>query len=356
MNILVDWFSFTVKNMGNRSVDLKDIFQEILQIDNIEFENRPGHFGYKSSLYSNGITVFFEGQDDMGIHVQLSSEGVRYMENRDEFDWKGYFYYILYVLEANVTRLDIAIDDFDNVLDLDLMWNKVLLGEVVSKFKTAKTVTERYIAKREDCGKTIYFGDRSSRMFMRCYDKGLQKHTDYSWVRFEMEMKKERAAQFIEYFIQNEIEMGELAFSVLNTYLRFVDVEYDNQNRSRMKECEFWMKFIQNTRKIKLTIIKPENKIVKKKEWFVRSCSAVANMLYKCAKNDEDFVKDLIKDGEKRLKPKHERLIVDYWRGTDRLKPFEFKMVDNKLNKKIEKILHPFPEEKYLQLSFFDMF
>ena len=151
-----------------------------------------GIMGYTCSAMfcESGRVLWNLDRPEMGVHVILPSSALDAMGCLPDS-----LLCDLYYLGMVATRIDIAADDFDGVVRLSEVHDKVCGGELVTRSKTAHE--DR--ALRGGTGHTIYFGQRTSESFMRIYDKSAEraeKHAGVytSWVRAELELKGKRAA------------------------------------------------------------------------------------------------------------------------------------------------------------------
>ena len=246
--ILIDWLTFTT-----RKENLLSIFDVIgISFDNF-IELKKGYQGYRKSLYFEGISICYDGSKwvddkgvvhDMGIMVNMSGKGCRAFEDNSKITFKDLFQYIFERFDDfNVTRLDVAFDDFDNILDIKQITYDVFNKNYVSRFQNVSIDWSR---KSNIEGYTIYFGSERSDLMYRMYDKKAeQKIIDESmhWVRFEMQCRNTHAETFIE-LLSSGIDISEIFFNVLNNQLRFVTPSETDSNRRRWATAPYWVKFL----------------------------------------------------------------------------------------------------------------
>lgn len=254
--ILIDWFTFTTR---------KETLQTIFNVIGIDFDNfvklDKGCKGYKSRYYFEGITVAYDGSvwvddkgitHDMGIMVEMSGKGCRAFEDNSDKTFRKLFDYIVARLDDfNITRLDVAFDDFEQILDINKIADDVFKKNYVSRFHNVSVNWSRV----EDVeGYTIYFGSEKSDLMYRMYDKKAeQKIIDESmhWIRFEMQCRNNHAQSFVEY-ICNDINISEVFFNTLNNQLRFVVHSETDSNKRRWATAPYWLKFLEYNGKMSL--------------------------------------------------------------------------------------------------------
>lgn len=247
--ILIDWLTFTTRK---RSLD--QVF-ELLGIDRDNFiDLHHGFNGYKSSEYFDGISVCYDGSKwvddkgvvhDMGIMVNISGKGCRAFEDNSS---RTLSYLLLNLVEdlddINITRMDLAFDDFEGVLDINFLADDFLKKNYVTRFHKCKL---EYSIDSDIEGKTLYFGSEKSDLMYRIYDKKAeQKIIDDSmhWVRFEMQCRNKHAETLAELICQ-DFNFSEVFFNTLNNQLRFVTPSETDSNKRRWSITSYWERFLE---------------------------------------------------------------------------------------------------------------
>lgn len=59
--VLFDWLSFTTKIHS-----VSDVI-DIIGMSSVPWETTKGAHGYRDRMYFNGVSIHFNGRDDMGI-------------------------------------------------------------------------------------------------------------------------------------------------------------------------------------------------------------------------------------------------------------------------------------------------
>lgn len=216
-----------------------------LGLEGVSFENLKGFYGYRDRLYYDGISIHYNGRDDMGVCVEMSGKGCRAFEKFGNGDYNMIFSEILdnYSDDAdkrqmNITRLDVAYDDFTGVLDLPLLRTETLNLNFVSRF-------EDWSETSGNKGLSVNHGSQKSSIFIRIYDKRLeQKAQDLldHWVRCELQLRRETALGFI----QKKLDIVENYFRSLNNYLRYVVPNDNDSNNRRFDTAPYWLRFLQS--------------------------------------------------------------------------------------------------------------
>lgn len=284
----IDYLSFTIFSM-----DLVDDAIDWLGYNIDDFTQLPkGGMGYKSILQLNGYTlqILYDGKEDMGIHVNISGSSIEevvraHMETKkistpfgNAYDMftTGLVDFLKDVLAVGtITRLDLAVDDigarFYKLDDIKKLLNNECDGmRIISKFRNWQEICKRKI-NGEKTGQTIYLGSRKSETFLRIYDKRLEQlhksggDVGIEWIRWELELKKDRAEQVANLIVQRE-ELGTVFTGVLNNYMRVVNK--DDSNSSRCTISSLWESFICTMEKLRLYISGAEKTLEEKISWF----------------------------------------------------------------------------------------
>lgn len=237
--IIYDYITFTSKIHNQTSV------VEFLGLHDLKFENLNGFYGYRDRLYFDGISIHYNGRADMGVCVEMSGKGCRAFEKYGNADYDGLFAEILANYsddsekrQMNITRLDVAYDDFNGVLDLPLLCTETQHKNFVSRFKDWQVIFGNK-------GIAVNHGSNKSNVYIRIYDKRLEQKVEKlipHWVRCELQIRKECALGFIK--LKDTVENK--YFSVLNYYLRYTLPNDNDTNNSRLDTAPYWLKFIES--------------------------------------------------------------------------------------------------------------
>lgn len=253
--IVIDYLTFVSKCDSERTII------KLLGLESLDFEEYDsGFYGYKKSLrYDNNIIILYGGHSywsdkdnkmvsDDNICFQMSGNGCRTFEDVSNVSFMDLFKYLFENKEDyNVTRLDIAYDDFENLLDINVLFQDMIAQNYRSK-------TRFYEFRGGSNGLSLYFGSPDSEFRLRIYDKASeQKISDgQHWVRVEMQLRKDRAISAVDY-INSGLCIDEVYFNILNNYLCFVTPGIDS-NKSRWKIASYWEKFLKYHDKISLYV------------------------------------------------------------------------------------------------------
>jgi phage replication initiation protein len=176
---LIDWVSLTFNCSDyNQSFRVIEKLVQHLNLSTDDFIGAKSNKGYMHALnYQDFLSIHFDSYDedhehlDKGIHLNISGQGCRFLETHiSNFSWQVFFKAMVNIGLRNVTRLDLALDDYLQRLDITQLWKKWQAKEIVTKIRKARYIESSDWTVEGDLGKTLYIGN-PKRMQFRFYDK-----------------------------------------------------------------------------------------------------------------------------------------------------------------------------------------
>ena len=258
----IDWLTFTVQGVE----DPVAVIEDYLKLKPDLFQSMEwGKFGYKQTMSFNGIFVYFDAPEGMkmkmGVCVSMTGVGCRTFEQHTSWKAAKAETPLVALIErlhtdevAHCTRIDLALDDKDGLLDLDLIADCVEDNCVNSRIR--KRTIYRGFDGAGLAGTTVYIGAPASDFRIRFYDKAKERYkpTDGNylkhWVRCEIVMRGKNADGCIAALCNTE-NLGILASGILNDKLAFINRDEDS-NISRCSICSWWLDFVDAVAGIKL--------------------------------------------------------------------------------------------------------
>lgn len=312
--IIYDYFSFTSKIHSPASLI------ELLGLQDLKFEPLKGFYGYRDRLYFDGISIHYNGRDDMGVCCEMSGHGCRAWEKYGTSDYDGIFREILdnynddsEKRQMNITRLDVAYDDFIGVLDLPLLCSETQKQNFVSRFKDWQVIFGNK-------GIAVNHGSNKSNVYIRCYDKrleqGVQDKIEH-WVRLELQIRKECAIGFIK----QQGNIRDKYFQVLNNYLRYIVPTSNTSNSSVLDTASYWLNFLESAESISIFHKPADNYSFDKLYGYVNQQLSGAITTYIDCVGVEQFLLDIHSARKgKKLNPKYQSLKEMHEHGDNILK------------------------------------
>jgi phage replication initiation protein len=329
----IDWLSFTVLD----NVDLDTTIAEFGFTIEDFFECPRGANGYKKmlSMIGSNLRVLYDGADNMGIHFDVSGSAmsdfyeVYYkscFNNETPFGElaidmeldvvKSLFHRIQEL--GHITRLDLSIDNKTDIYySVRQLHEQLSLGRFVSKWRTYKFIEEK--ETNGNCvGRTIYMGSRTSDIMLRVYDKELEQnkkypdaddvnHVNYRWVRWELELKDDRANMVVNHILSGKT-VGYIAVGILSNYLRLINL--DDSNKSRCSSQSVWESFIDDVSCLRLYVSHDEKTLEMKKDWLIHQCAPTIAGIIMANHGDFSFLSECIDAHAMRMNKKLRELVT----------------------------------------------
>ena len=243
-SILIDWLSITTK------LHSPDELKFILGLVDVPWQDTTGMHGYRERYYYDGISIHYAGRSDMGVWLEMSGSGCRAFESYGSGDYAAIFGLVLNEPKlVHITRLDVAYDVYDDFLDIDKLCQHTLEQKYRSKMEFFQVI-------QSSNGKSLDIGSKASDVMIRIYDKlaerlsKLRNESDKEkikdeiphWVRIEVQMRDDRAFQFINLLQSDDI--GKVYTGVLRNYLEYGYMREGDDGKQRFSCFAYWEKIL----------------------------------------------------------------------------------------------------------------
>jgi phage replication initiation protein len=294
---IIDWLSFTCR-MGSPFEVI-----ELAGLGNLNFsETDRGRYGYDSGYTVDGlINVFYSAKrSDMGVHVELTGQGVRKYETIMEVDkvtWRQVFEHLRTF--ATFSRIDLALDEYEGLVGFADIIKKIEQGEHVGRCRSFKVISGRG-SNGEHTGTTIYMGSNKSDLMLRVYEKNYERQAKgYEidvpiWNRWELVLKHEKANDFVTRYLDGGHSFGSLFGGILADLIRFVEPGEDT-NKSRWQTSTWWSEFLAEAEPIQLKGKEYQPSLAKTLNWIENSTVTAIKGLSAIAKEENvDFLQLLL--------------------------------------------------------------
>lgn len=318
---LLDWLTFSVKGLESPDIAIS----QYLKMDTALFEDKCfGNYGYLRSKSFNGIMVYYSPADDrvgdMGVCVSMSGAGCRTFEAHTHYKSDGTpFFALVEVLhidqDVNISRVDLAVDDREGVLDLNVIADAVKHNQINSRIRKRR-IYDSYDGADDD-GMSIYLGAPQSSFRIRIYDKAKEhfkpEQTGFSkhWVRFEIVMKGDCANGFVD-CMANSTNLSLVASGILNDKVAFI--ERDDVNISRCSLSPWWVEFLESLEAIKLVSKEQtQHELEHMIDWVKRQIAPTLSLISDARGYFE--IREILSLGKDKRTRKHTALLEDYRRA-----------------------------------------
>lgn len=316
---LIDWVSFTLF----RGKDDIDFVMSLLNVNYADFMQIEGKMmGYNSHLHWQGITIHYNGREDMGLHVEISGQGCRNYENGNGKYGRSWDELFMDILDfgGHFTRLDVAIDDFKGYFSIPRLVKQIKSGRLVSKFRWVRVMENIHIKDGKTKGVTIYYGRSSGEIQVRMYEKDHERRANghdvmqkvTCWNRTEIQARNLRAQQIAKWIVSGEYPLGLLVSGILKEYLRFVDKKEGDTNKHRWPTSRFWEKFLGQAEKISLSLVAPDMTIERKTRWILDQTSKTLVQVWYAFENHPDLLQLILDNGYLKMDEKDWQLAEEF--------------------------------------------
>ena len=246
--VLIDWLSVTSK-----SFDVID-FIELLGLSAVPWQDIKGAHGYRQRKYYECISIHYDGNDS--VWLEMSGQGCRAFESFGNGNYKLIFDLCEKLPgDFHLTRLDIAFDDrflpecsdekCTGILDIYQLCSDTVAGNYISRSSEWQVV-------QSSKGASVGIGSMKSDVYIRIYDKAAERgYTDGThWVRVELQLRDDRAFQFTKI----DLPIGQAFCGVLLNYLRYLEPNPIDSNKSRWEIAQYWVELIDNASAISIYV------------------------------------------------------------------------------------------------------
>lgn len=336
LRVLVDWVtcSFTI------ATDLQNLLVLLgleNDVDNVETKlgSRYEFAGYDITYKLGSIEILHatDQQDDGDGYdptpsgrwlLNMSGQACRQYEHSTSYDFEHLFA-ILDNLDVKYTRLDIAIDDFTNIFNVNVIRQAVYNKQCVTRLKEWGNHTKGLVVDGSDSltMDNFYIGSLKSRFSVNVYDKKLERisrglESDVldveTWTRTEVRFKNDYAQQFVDHILLDSRSIGYQIRAFLNDKLQFLTRSCAATSKNRGRDAKdkkniarWWQKFLGQVGKLHLSVAVPDKTLQDTVNWLNKqvSVSLASVQMYK-PQQYADFIQSLTAEGFKKMKKAHE--------------------------------------------------
>lgn len=364
---IIDWFQCTIFPKDDLKKELKFdlynsmyddfnhvyisyLFRRLFNISPDLLIKSKGYNGYNISYsYRNIKIMCCDYREDMGFNIFLSGKACRDFEELN-IKWQDLCTEIFLISDKfNFNRIDIAIDSI-NLKDytIEQLYSLIKEGCCSTKFRKVLNIDSMIIDTLTSTGRTLQFGSKSSDIEITFYDKlnerenaGYELSEDIeSWFRCELRFRHDNALDIFDKILDDSF-CSDYVLGILYNYIDFKDFSLDS-NKSRRLTAQFWLDFVNSSKKVRLSSRSSETSICKKKLWLCNSVSKTELLVYladlKTINNlevDISFILTFISIGVDNLKKEDIKMINDY-RIENNLSPYTLEEIKDYVSNIIE--------------------
>lgn len=266
------------------------------------------HHGYSIVASADGAI-----EQPGELRVSMSA---RYLNNVKMDELAAYLTAIKDVYGLRCSRMDVALDDHEKRIPLELVEKARRDRNYFNVRSTSVVVSDNVTLNTR--GKTIYFGSRQSEAMLRAYDKTVESKGKILGNRWEAEFHDRKAnkclADWLAAMAEDVEKANRLLKDVVIGLVDFRDRSQGDKNRLRCPLLKWFEDFCELLEAIplRLRVARPVPSMQRTVDYLKKS---VAPSLASAAKvlgvKFNWFLKDLLADGEARMTNQRRKMIAD---------------------------------------------
>jgi phage replication initiation protein len=292
-------------------------------------EGKGGYY-YKTSLRRGDVTIYHEHMTEDGagtVFVLCRGKGCRQLEEEglvsavfpeeNMTPWQGFLRELLQS-GASFSRVDVAIDEYDGRLCLDTMHEYVQNGDCSTRFKEYDPRRPLNPVDGSVRGHTLYWGHRSSNMFVRMYRKDLEQiqkgvpvaEVPAGWVRVELQANDKKAEALVLEIIARGVSS---VVEILWCALDFKDPAHKLKlatDRYKRRTASWWMEWLEASHKLRLSVDPSLRSIEKTIAWVARAVAPALHVIAHARSAGMGVLYALIESGGERLRETHVAMLL----------------------------------------------
>lgn len=288
-------------------------------------------YSYMEQYIYGDIVVMVSPDADKGCLLEMKGQGCRQFENFLLAQKRTWFDFFMGVFQIGgvFKRIDLAINDKADILDVPFLIEKCQNEECVSIFKRFKSHCSGDLIhgeEKKDMGDTLYIGSLKSDVYFCIYEKDYEQFIKYGTDmaeadvknRLEIRLKNDRAYHAIVDLMMNE-DAGKTAFSIIQHYFRFTDA-MENKRRSSWPINAEWQQFLDlgTAQKIRLTTQPEPYTLDKTLRWLSHQVAPTWKLATLIdAANHTTVMDDILKQAK--LTDKHQKILMQHTMSMDEI-------------------------------------
>lgn len=339
LQVLIDYVRIRFPTQKVSAV-LLDVMH--LGIEHLLVESRAP-FGYDSTISFGDIKIYVSSEQHpkLGTLLELRGQGCRQFESLLLGRGETWYDFLGTCLEARgvMKRLDLAVNDMVDMLDIPKLIEKIQLNECITVMRQFEGITSGRIYHEDEedgddeTGTTLYIGSKKSDLYFCLYEKDVEqrKHPGKAYTasgvynRFEIRLSNDRATKAVEDLLSNRDEERTI-FGIIKRYIRFVDGRPD-MPRLKWPVNKAWARFVGEDREpLRLTMAPQPLDLNRTRAWIDKQVAPMQRVLHEIDGywgNQQTM--SAIRNAS--LTEKHEKLIEQYTVDADQLQDGLFESI-----------------------------
>lgn len=337
---LIDIYMPWLKNNGNplegifdyMRVRFDDLTPEQVMTDIVNIrpewwsDEQHGILRYDAYMAYGDIKILYDNTDKgKGVLLEMTGQACRQIEDvftMKKLSWLAFFGTVL-ENNGHFKRIDIAINDYYEMLDINELAMKAFRHEFITKFKKYRvefggsySLDEVGDYDGDSTGTTIYFGAPQSMMNIVFYQKNFEQEQKVGVDREEVAIKNRYEIRFADDYADdvaeqffNEADITEIAMGLFYRYICFVDKPREKDIPiSEWPVSADWAQFMDDVNEVKLTMKPKKLSFDKSIEALAKQYSSVIAMGRQYDMDTgSDVLKKIIEQAE--MSDRHKKLL-----------------------------------------------
>lgn len=357
----IDWLSFSVRCYDEEPKNTLD--ENLLELLGYDFAEEFStdisgkNFYNRGATLGNYVNVFWNDYTDKKnpvrrnssatMNVVFTGQGSTDLALRNDNDWIKIFT-ILTTYEpknkpkdekddkpsVNITRIDIALDDYDELVKFDDIEKKLKKGHYRSS-KRSYNIVKTSDQTGQKLGETIYLGNARSEsgsrgnVYSRFYDKLAMYYAKNQlvtsdvreywkktgkevWQRYEISFSKNYTNSIVEAIMNGE-SIDKIFKTSLRNLLEILTPRGSDTNKNRWYKTKWWEDFLQYDERKGFDLPERDVMLAETLEWLRVAVLPSLNVLEKIGQERGFDIYDLLRRAKKpnELSKKQSRIISD---------------------------------------------
>jgi len=305
-----DWLQFTINAPVDPQTNLDTAIHIATEALNVTEQDlvmvEGGFYGYRyQAVGPANLRILWgslnEEKPRSDVHVQMTGKTCSAISNHK----------MLWLMEqiqqfGQPTRIDLTLDDYDYVVDVDTVWQTLKANkDVVTHVRDSRRMES--LKSGVDAGYTVYMGAPSSRRRLRVYDKGLESNGEIPAIRWELQERKDAARSLLPELIRGD--WGQVFASRLVSLTDFREREAHSEVEKRPR-LPWFQRLVGLASKAAVYLPVPPRTASELEEWLEYSIAPSLATLVQVFHGDMEPLYRMIGRGMERMKPKHHAIVA----------------------------------------------
>lgn len=213
--------------------------------------------GFQNVLTNGVIFVHYENKGTKPVVLlEIRSAGCRFLEEQADHSWRNFFQQLMMIAKHvsierySIKRMDVAIDSYTKETLSPTRAESYLKKRLVtSRFRVSRTIKEYHVKTAEVTGDSIYFGRRTSDLYIIVYDKQLESDSDSCWFRVELRFRNLWGTKVMAALLGQPDTFSEFIAGVLEANIQFRSSIHKRSEVRRQPLAKWYLDYLSYVRR-----------------------------------------------------------------------------------------------------------